>query len=1050
MFVAAAAIFLIRRNIMLYKKNREPHLDDALFASPTSEYRGAPFWSWNCELDRDELLRQIDCLHKMGFGGFHMHSRTGMATPYLSTEFLDLIDACVERARELGMYAWLYDEDRWPSGSCGGKVTREHPELRQRTLTAETHAPDHALDENDAVASGAPYMIACFDVIQNERGEMIRYERVTPDSPVTPGAARWYFNSYAQGDSEWYNNSAYIDTLNPDAADEFIRLTYDTFRDRFGKDFGGIIPAIFTDEPQFASKRSLSHSIGDGKAVFPWTPSFPSFFRDKYGYDLIERLPELILELPCGAVSQARYHFHDCAAEMFTRGFNDRCGVWCEKNGIKFTGHLMEEPTLESQTHAVGDAQRSYRNMQLPGIDMLCNRVELTTAKQAQSAVHQYGREGMTSELYGVTNWDFDFRGHKFQGDWQSALGVTVRVHHLSWVSMEGDAKRDYPATINYQSPWYDKYGYVEDHFARVNTALTRGKPLVRVGVIHPVESYWLRFGPSDLTSQYKSQLEENFSNITRWLLTGTIDFDFICESTLPAQYKKTPEGLTVGEMTYDAVIVPAPETLRRTTLDILTEFADAGGRLIFAGDAPLYVDAVPSDEPKKLYDRCRHVQFSRTSVLSALSDVRTVSISDRDGTATNDLIYQMRRDMDCDWLFIAHITEPPCIDVSHPRHITVSLAEEYSPVLYDTLTGEIKSINYHTVNGKTNIDCVLYAHDSLLLRLDRCLDNNAVETKDDTPQYRELTHELDFRRPVSYMLSEPNVLLLDTARFAADDEELSEDEEEILRADNICRRALGIGRRNPRPAQPWTIKKKPPEHRIRLQFTFDSEIEYDGALLAIEHPELAVIVCNGTNVDTTPIGYFTDRAIKTIPLPTLHRGENVINVTLPLGERTATEWCYVLGDFGVRVRGCRKCMIPPEEKLGFGTVTGQGLPFYSGNITYELPFTSPGGECVVRTGTYRGAAVTVSIDGGDEHIVAYEPYKINLGVVSPGEHKLHVKLLGTRHNSFAALHATDYGNDWYGPDKWRTVGEGWCYEYKYRDMGILTSPVIQFFGKKK
>lgn len=67
---------------------------------------------------------------------------------------------------------------------------------------------------------------------------------------------------------------------------------------------------------------------------------------------------------------------------------------------------------------------------------MLYDSRELNTAKQAQSAVHQYGREGMLSELYGVTGWEFDFRGHKLAGDWQAALGVTVRVHHLTWTSM--------------------------------------------------------------------------------------------------------------------------------------------------------------------------------------------------------------------------------------------------------------------------------------------------------------------------------------------------------------------------------------------------------------------------------------------------------------------------------------------------------------------------------------------------------------------------------------------------------------------------------------
>ena len=101
-------------------------------------------------------------------------------------------------------------------------------------------------------------------------------------------------------------------------------------------------------------------------------------------------------------------------------------GGWCDKNGIALTGHMMEEPTLLSQTSALGEAMRAYRSFTIPGIDMLCAWTEFTTAKQAQSAVHQYGREAMMSELYGVTDWDFDFRGHKFHGDWQAALGVTL------------------------------------------------------------------------------------------------------------------------------------------------------------------------------------------------------------------------------------------------------------------------------------------------------------------------------------------------------------------------------------------------------------------------------------------------------------------------------------------------------------------------------------------------------------------------------------------------------------------------------------------------
>ena len=78
---------------MLYPKNQSEKLSAELFRNPTSEYRGTPFWAWNCKLDKDELLWQLEVFKKMGLGGAHMHVRTGMATPYLSDEHMALIKA---------------------------------------------------------------------------------------------------------------------------------------------------------------------------------------------------------------------------------------------------------------------------------------------------------------------------------------------------------------------------------------------------------------------------------------------------------------------------------------------------------------------------------------------------------------------------------------------------------------------------------------------------------------------------------------------------------------------------------------------------------------------------------------------------------------------------------------------------------------------------------------------------------------------------------------------------------------------------------------------
>lgn len=181
---------------MLYPKNSAPKLEDSLFRSPTSEYRGTPFWAWNCHLDGEELKWQIDILRDMGFGGFHMHVRTGMDTPYLTDEYMARVEDCVEHARENEMLAWLYDEDRWPSGFACGIVTKEE-KYRQRSLmfTAlpyEEDCPIGAVSDTSARVgrSNRGYLLARFDIKLNPDGTLASYRRLA-EGETAVGTA-WY------------------------------------------------------------------------------------------------------------------------------------------------------------------------------------------------------------------------------------------------------------------------------------------------------------------------------------------------------------------------------------------------------------------------------------------------------------------------------------------------------------------------------------------------------------------------------------------------------------------------------------------------------------------------------------------------------------------------------------------------------------------------------------------------------------------------------------------------------------------------------------------
>ena len=105
------------------------------FANPGSAYRGKPFWSWNGELTKEELIRQVHVMKAMGLGGFFMHSRTGLITEYLGDEWFRLTNACADEGEKTDMEAWLYDEDRWPSGSARGLGDAE------AGVPAEVHEP---------------------------------------------------------------------------------------------------------------------------------------------------------------------------------------------------------------------------------------------------------------------------------------------------------------------------------------------------------------------------------------------------------------------------------------------------------------------------------------------------------------------------------------------------------------------------------------------------------------------------------------------------------------------------------------------------------------------------------------------------------------------------------------------------------------------------------------------------------------------------------------------------------------------------------------------
>lgn len=491
--------------------------------------------------------------------------------------------------------------------------------------------------------------------------------------------------------------------------------------------------------------------------------------------------------------------------------------------------------------------------------------------------------------------------------------------------------------------------------------------------------------------------------------------------------------------MAYDTIIVPPVLTLRSSTVQLLSAFVKEGGKLFFLGSCPAYVDACPSKVVEPLYQISRHLDFSENALLSALEEDRFLDVRRKDGQRENRLLHQLRREENSDlWLFVCTGKNPESPDVDPSPWLRFVLKGTYEVTLYDTLTGEIREQAVSYQQGTTTLCRCWHMHDSMLLLLHPAKEPVEKGVPALSPA---ASVSVDHRfGTVGVSLGSPNMLLLDMAEYSFNGGDFYS-EEELLRLDNNVRQELGIPIRRKEVVQAYLLEPETYQNFLRLRFRIASELPLSGLKLALEEPALAEISLNGEKVEVLPDGFYVDRDIRTVPLPDFKEGENILELKLPVGRTTNLEYFYLLGSFGVRVNGTKKTLTAPVSAIGWGDIVAQGLPFYSGTISYFVKIRSEA-DFTLRVPHYRGGVIKVLLDGEDCGNIAFSPYALTIHT-EPGEHELELRLYTSRYNGFGQLHHTQGVYFYQSPNSWRSAGDLWSYEYHFRPSGILKSPEL-------
>lgn len=912
-----------------------------------------PFWSWNDKLRKEELVRQIELMKESGIEGFFMHARGGLKTEYMGDDWFDCIKACMDKADELGMEAWAYDENGWPSGFANGSVPKKGVDFQQKRLETATLNKGDRLPEN---------LLGLYRVSENG------FESI---NAAENGCFAVYYTV----------NPYYIDTFNEEAVGCFINETHERYYERFGDRFGKSLKGFFTDEPQY------------GNGATPWSALFPEMFLKEYGYSLTDNLPLLYFDFD--GTEKFRSDFYNMAARQFRTSFIKQMYDWCTEHNCRLTGHMMAEDTFGSQLGATGGVMACYEYFHEPGIDWLGRKISTPfIPKQLGSVARQLGRKTLT-ESFALCGWDVSLNELKWIMQWQMVNGVTSLCPHLEGYSLRGERKRDYPASVFYQLPWFkEAYKPFAEFICKTGTLLDKGLEEAPILLIEPLQTAYIKQNPKN--EKKINELQSNFENITNELSGNHILYHYGDESIMEHFGSVKKNKLVIGKCEYSTVIMPYMQSLTENTLKLLTEFSQNGGKLYFIGEMPSLVNGAKDERLKLL--KAEKADLDAIKREYGFADITT------DGKENKNIHYTKRVTDNGDRIYYL-------VNLSDEEQCVTVNTKEDKVYLYDVITEKA---------AETDGKLTFAPYESFMLISSETVKPEKADSRK--------TEYISINREFKVSESTVNALTLDFCRYRTDGGEWQPETAVIL----LQRKLLEL--------------KRPCKIELEFSFNAESGALTDNICLCAEMPESFEFFINGKPFEFKDDGYYVDKSIRksniseyviqgknTITLKgEFYQSEDVYRVLFTPGIHeseknkltydTELESIYITGSFGVRAEdeisygerksifaGRRFTLTEMPKTVDISKITESGFWFFSGameltgNISVNKKENT---KYVLSLKKLNAPAARLDVNGEKAAVLIFAPYSADItDYLKNGENELKITLLSGNRNLLGPHH---------------------------------------------
>ncbi|MBA7527047.1 hypothetical protein ES705_19220 [subsurface metagenome] len=572
-FVRIILLFTIGINNI---NSQDPDLQE-LFKNPPKEYSMLPLWSWNGTLEAEKLIFQVDQMLDKGIEGAFMHARSGINmgnTPYFSDGWWEAVDTVVKYSAEKGFLACLYDEDKWPSGSAGGRTVAENPEeyikkaLVHEDIRIEGPATLDIDFDGDIVSVIASKMYGDKNIDSQSMTDLSSQLGGSWDVP----GGEWMVNVFRKVKQDGIQ----IDYLDEAAVGAFIKVTHDEYEKRVGEYFGTTIPGIFFDEI-----RCVPKGVPGG---ITWTDDFAEKFIKIKGYDIRPQLPLLLYKGEDVTTAKLRYDFFDVVSNLYNQAWFKQYYDWGERTGIWVTGHTEEDIfNYISQ----GNYFNTMGQLQVPGTDNeyfrygFPRRINWYKQKQSSSIAHLYGRKRNMVEAMGGGGYIVPLDDYRFGIYMMGAYSINMFISHLYHYDMNSAAAlADWPPSWDHRNPYWKYFRPLSDLTKRVSLMNTEGHHVCDIAILYPHTTYTVHGHDEDADKDVYAEIQGS-------LLEHYYDYDIINPESL-INTRVENGHLKIHDEKYRMLILPNLEYIKKEVYDKIEEFVADGGIVLAVYDLPI------------------------------------------------------------------------------------------------------------------------------------------------------------------------------------------------------------------------------------------------------------------------------------------------------------------------------------------------------------------------------------------------------------------------------------------------------------------------------